>query len=511
MRLIAPDCRRWHPQITVNAMARTLQRRHRLTTTLTTVRLGCFLIALAFAVPAVAQSVVNPSRFEFDPSADHNTITNGVPVLSHYELEVYSQSRASLVQSIAVGKPSPEADGKIRIDFATVASSALVPNELYLADVVAVGPAGRAASSLAPNSFYFACAYSLSALTQSVAPTGGSGVISVTSGTGCAWTATETASWLTITGGASGSGIGAVTYTASANTSLSPRTATLVAAGVGVVVTQAGAGCTYQASPTSQSVAAGGGTAAIAVTAATGCAWTATETAAWLTITTGASGSGNGTIGYTASANTSTSARTATLMAGGTAVTITQAGAACSYGAAPDSQSFTAAGGTATVAVTAGTGCAWTTSEDAAWLTIVSAASGSADGTISYTAAPNTSPASRVANLTVAGRLISVTQAGSVSVTPAPALAGCSFVVAPENPSIGADGGAASLTVTTTAGCNWTAVENARWLDFVSGWTGSTTGTASYRVAPNSSKKPRSTTLTVAGRTVIVSQDGKRR
>ena len=62
-------------------------------------------------------------------------------------------------------------------------------------------------------------------------------------------------------------------------------------------------------------------------------------------------------------------------------MTISQAGAACSYGASPGSQSFAAAGGTATVAVSAGAGCAWTTSEDAAWLTIVSAASGSGDGT----------------------------------------------------------------------------------------------------------------------------------
>ena len=192
----------------------------------------------------------------------------------------------------------------------------MAPGELYLADIVAVGPGGRAASS-SPDSFSFACTYSLAELSQSVSPTGGSGVISVTSSTGWTRTATETASWLTITGGASGSGTGAVTYTAAANTSLSPRTATLVVAGIGVVVTQAGvARAPLKLFRPARASLPAAGSAVITVTAPTGCAWTATETAAWLTITTAAGGSGNSTIGYTASANTSTSARSTTLLVG---------------------------------------------------------------------------------------------------------------------------------------------------------------------------------------------------
>ena len=38
------------------------------------------------------------------------------------------------------------------------------------------------------------------------------GNVNVTAPAGCAWTATSTASWITITGGAAGSGAGTVSY-----------------------------------------------------------------------------------------------------------------------------------------------------------------------------------------------------------------------------------------------------------------------------------------------------------
>jgi len=92
-------------------------------------------------------------------------------------------------------------------------------------------------------------------------------------------------------------------------------------------VVQAGPTCTYSISPTSQSIGAGGGNGSVNVTAPSGCNWTASSNAAWITITSSGSGSGNGAVAYSVAANTSTNARTGTLIIAGQTFTVTQAGA----------------------------------------------------------------------------------------------------------------------------------------------------------------------------------------
>jgi hypothetical protein len=57
-----------------------------------------------------------------------------------------------------------------------------------------------------------ACTYSINPTSASFGAAGGAGSVLVTAGTGCAWTATSNASWITITGGSSGSGNGPVSY-----------------------------------------------------------------------------------------------------------------------------------------------------------------------------------------------------------------------------------------------------------------------------------------------------------
>jgi hypothetical protein len=63
----------------------------------------------------------------------------------------------------------------------------------------------------------------------------------VSSQSGCGWTTTSNASWLTVTAGANGTGNGTVSFHAAANGGTSPRTGTLTIAGQSVTVTQAGA------------------------------------------------------------------------------------------------------------------------------------------------------------------------------------------------------------------------------------------------------------------------------
>ena len=83
----------------------------------------------------------------------------------------------------------------------------------------------------------------------------------------------------------------------------------------------------------------------------------------------------------------------------------------------------------------------------------------------------------------------------------------CSFSINPTSASFAAAGGTQSVTVTTQAGCNWTAASNNSFITVTSGASGSGSGTVNYSVAANTSTA-RSGSLTIAGLTHSVSQAG---
>lgn len=83
------------------------------------------------------------------------------------------------------------------------------------------------------------CASSLSPQSQSFDVSGGSGAVNVTVPSGCTWTATSHAMWITITAGMDGSGNGLVNYAVSSNIG-SDRTGTLTIAGKTFAVSQTG-------------------------------------------------------------------------------------------------------------------------------------------------------------------------------------------------------------------------------------------------------------------------------
>jgi len=97
-----------------------------------------------------------------------------------------------------------------------------------------------------------------------------------------------------------------------------------------------------------------------------------------------------------------------------------------------------------------------------------------------------------------------------VAATDVPADCGgtCSFSINPTSASFAAAGGTQSVTVTTQAGCNWTAVSNNSFITVTSGASGSGSGTVNYSVAANTLSTSRSGSLTIAGLTHSVSQAG---
>ncbi|HLM55729.1 MAG TPA: M36 family metallopeptidase [Pyrinomonadaceae bacterium] len=110
--------------------------------------------------------------------------------------------------------------------------------------VSAVGNDGttHTAASDLPTDCGGTCTYSISPTSASQPAAGGSGTVSVTAGAGCNWTAASNASFITVTGGASGTGSGTVSYSVAANTATTSRTGTLTIAGRTFTVTQAGTG-----------------------------------------------------------------------------------------------------------------------------------------------------------------------------------------------------------------------------------------------------------------------------
>jgi hypothetical protein len=87
----------------------------------------------------------------------------------------------------------------------------------------------------------------------------------------------------------------------------------------------------------------------------------------------------------------------------------------CSYALAPISQSFDAQGGNGTVNVTAtttGSNCPWTVSNPLNWVSLINAANRTGSGALLFTVAANPALTSRRGELTVAGRVFTIEQAG---------------------------------------------------------------------------------------------------
>jgi hypothetical protein len=462
-------------------------------------RVACATIALVFSaslIVGVAQSILDPRVAEFDPSPDHNSLAaDGTPLVQSYALSLYRTGESVPYETVSLGKPTPDSDGKIRVTFITLLSGVPSSGVVYEARVSAVGAGGSSASALS-NQFSFSspCSVSIATSAQSMGAGAGSSGVAVAAGSGCPWTATSNAAWLTIASGASGAGNGTVSFSVTANTGTSTRTATLTIGGQTVMVTQLAPGCTYTLAAIGRAVEATGSTGSVTLTAGSTCGWTATSDAPWLTITSSTTGFGNATVNYNVAAN-SAAARTATLTIGGQAFTLNQAGAPCAYVLSQTGTSVPAIGGTGTVGLTAQSGCSWVATSNAAWLTIFSAGSGSGNGSVTFAAAANTGP-QRTGGLTIGGRTFTVTQTA----------AGCTYTLSPGSNTVTSAGGSYSVGVSTSTSCGWIATSGTPWLTVVGTTSGAGAGTVAYSVAPNSTAFSRSASLIVGGRAFLVSQ-----
>jgi hypothetical protein len=440
-----------------------------------------------------AQTAVDARIAEFVPSADHNQVTDGTAMVSSYELQIFQAGTTQIVQTINLGKPAPQLDGKIRVEFVTLLPTPLPGGVDYQARVAAVGPGGSSASE-ASNTFTYSspCTYAISPTSRSSPAAGESASVSITAGSGCAWTATSNASWLTVASGVSGSGNGTSGITVSQNTGTTSRTGAVTIAGHTFTVTQAAA-CTYSISPTSRSSPAAGEMVSVGVTTGSACPWAATSNVPWLSVG-GATAVGSASRWITVAQNTGTASRTGTVTIAGRTFTVTQGPAGCSYAISPTSRSSPAAGEMVSVGVTTGNACTWTATSSVPWLSVGGAtAVGSASRWI--TVAQNTGTTSRTGTVIIAGQTFTVTQGP----------AGCIYAISPTSRSSPAAGEMVSVSVTTGSACTWDAASNVPWLT-VGGAPAVGSASRWITVAQNAGTTSRTGTVTIAGQTFSLTQ-----
>ena len=199
----------------------------------------------------------------------------------------------------------------------------------------------------------------------------------------------------------------------------------------------------------------------------------------WLHIQSGkVSGTpGDEGVSFTADQNQGATSRSGFMTIALQTVTVTQAGAVCTFSMTPASQNFPVGGGASTFAVQAN--CTFQATSNAGWITVP--ANGVPAVPVSYSVAANTCVAARSGAITVQQTnlpkppTLAVTQDGSPNNL---SLSAYSATVS----SASSDG---RITVTTGDGCGWSATADVTWVQITFGSPGTGNGGISYHLLAN--------------------------
>ena len=355
-----------------------------------------------------------------------------------------------------------------------------------------------ARTTTAPSPTAQRCAVGVAATVTTIGASGGSGAVTVQTERECQWTATSDVSWLTFAGTASGQGPVTLQFSVAGNRSTVPRLGGIAVNEQRVAITQEAATCEAAVSPRALSLEAGGGAAQVVVTTQDFCPWTAVSSESWISVTS-VTGTGSTEIVVSVGANPG-SARSGVVAIAGQQVTVSQAPQSvpgCSFAIAPATASLSSAAESVTVTVIASAGCTWAASSTVSWIVVAAGASGSGNGAVSVQVAANTG-AGRTGNVLIAGQVMRIDQ--SAATVP------CTYSIAPTGQTLSSTGGGMTTTVTTGAGCRWTATSNASWLRITAGASGAGNGTVSLSADANTGAA-RVGTASIAGGTFTVSQE----
>ena len=158
------------------------------------------------------------------------------------------------------------------------------------------------------------CRFEIAPSSHSIGFGGGSGSVTISTSTDCAWTAAIDVNWISFTSPAAGSGNGTVAFAVTSNAG-AQRSGSITVGTARSSVMQASSpppppppapspspapppACTYSLSRISDNVTWNDGGGEVAVRTTPACAWTAASNVAWMTIADGRSGTGNGSVSY---------------------------------------------------------------------------------------------------------------------------------------------------------------------------------------------------------------------
>lgn len=173
----------------------------------------------------------------------------------------------------------------------------------------------------------------------------------------------------------------------------------------------------------------------------------------------------------------------------------------CNPSIAPESQAFAWMGGAVSVTVSVEAGCTWSATAAVPWAVITSGASGVGPGTVGYYAQGNDAATPRSADLTIAGRRHTITQAARPPIT-------CEYVLAPGERHFSKDEGEGMFDVVVETGCPWTITNSEPWVAVGGALERTGSGQVRYRVERNRSPEARIATIRVAGLAYVIRQEG---
>ncbi|KAB2843674.1 MAG: hypothetical protein F9K47_06150 [Burkholderiales bacterium] len=186
------------------------------------------------------------------------------------------------------------------------------------------------------------CSYTVTPNSLSLGSAAQNPQVTVSTSSGCAWSAQSDAQWLKIAAGsgasgssASGTGSGKITITVNENSSSTERTGSITIQGNRVIINQSGMvaaapTCTNPRFQRSGDQVGGRWTGTLIrvdIIAEADCQWSAVSKDSWITVATGGSGKGSGTLGYIVDTNPTSGVRTGHIQIGQELFTVSQTAA----------------------------------------------------------------------------------------------------------------------------------------------------------------------------------------
>lgn len=340
------------------------------------------------------------------------------------------------------------------------------------------------------------CSFAISPESQGFGSSGGTGSVSITTESGCGWSAASQAEWIRITSATNGSGSSTVQYSVAATTGAG-RSGTMLIAGRTFTVTQSES-CGLTLVPDNVRVNPPGGTTSFNVQTGGSCAWTAVPQVPWITITGSDRATGNGTVQLAITPNMGERRTGTVIVSDGAGVapatfTVVQDNG-CDVTLSSPGMTIGSAGGPGTVDVMSDATCEWNVRTEDSWISITSGPRGSGNGTVTFNVVANLG-APRTGVIRIGGRSFTINQQS-----------GCTFAIDPTSQVMPAAGGETNVTVTADASCTWTAGHDVPWIAVVSGTTGSGSGPVRLAIAA-STDAARTGTATIAGLKFTVNQE----